>query len=271
MLLPLAVAGALVLVLVAGKKQKKAPPAPPRRTLAELGRFAAPPAAPPSVICPEPVPVYASVFGWQSRIPSGRYELPPGSYPAAHRTPFPAGSRFECSPVSRVMKREAPAPGFTEQWIDEFGRAYGGRTPSLGETLKAGADLSGVPGLEEIAEMINAYGGVFGEIAKSPLWDIAITGAYLVPGGGPFVSAGMRMAIELGRGASLEDASLAAAREALPPGPARAAFDAGMAAMKGEDLSGAGLGAVRVAVAAELGSEGAAGFDAAAAAYERRN
>jgi hypothetical protein len=174
-------------------------------------------------------------------------------YPAAHALPFRASSPWRSSPVG-TQNRLSPKGIF----VDEFGRAWGGGTPSLMETLGAGAQISGVPGLVELADTLNALGGLWGQLASSPLWDIYISGAYYMPGGGPLVSAGMRMAVELGRGASLEDASIASAREALPPGPARSAFDVAVGA---RDLDSVGREELRKYVSEELGPAGVVAYD----------
>lgn len=84
------------------------------------------------------------------------------------------------------------------------------------------------------------------QITKSPVWNIAATGASFIPGVGSAVSSGMAAAAALGRGESARDIALAAAKNALPGGPvAKAAFDVAVGAARGQRLDHAALSAVR--------------------------
>lgn len=101
-------------------------------------------------------------------------------------------------------------------------------------------------------------------VTKSPIWNIAQTGASFIPGVGQAVSSGMAAAAALGRGESAKDIALAAARGAVPGGPAaQAAFDVAVGAIKGQRLDRAALAAVREQVPG--GELGRAAFDAGVA------
>jgi len=101
-------------------------------------------------------------------------------------------------------------------------------------------------------------------ITNNPLWDIAKTGISFIPGVGTAVSAGMAGAAALGRGESLANIGLAAARGALPGGAVtQAAFDAAIGLAKGRNVTDAILQAARSQVPG--GEVGKAAFDAATA------
>lgn len=68
-----------------------------------------------------------------------------------------------------------------------------------------------------------------GELARNPVWDAARSAASFVPGWGTAISEGMALAGAWGKGLSIHDAALEAARAALPGGPAvQMAFDVGV-------------------------------------------
>lgn len=104
-------------------------------------------------------------------------------------------------------------------------------------------------------------------VTKNPLWNIAKTGASFIPGVGTAVSAGMASAAAFGRGESLKNIGLAAARNAVPPGPARAAVDIAVGAIKGHGLSAKHLRAVRSSLPGGAAARGA--FDAAVALHTK--
>lgn len=104
-------------------------------------------------------------------------------------------------------------------------------------------------------------------ITDNPLWDMAQTGASFIPGIGSAVSAGMASAAAIGKGKSLADVGLAAARGALPGGAmTQAAFDIGVGALKGKRLDKVALGAIRRQLPGGPMAKGA--FDAAIATIE---
>lgn len=83
-------------------------------------------------------------------------------------------------------------------------------------------------------------------ITNNPAWNIAATGVSFIPGVGQGVSAGMAAAAAAGRGESLRDIGLAAAKNALPGGPvAAAAFDVALGVAKGQKLDQIALNTVR--------------------------
>jgi hypothetical protein len=107
-----------------------------------------------------------------------------------------------------------------------------------------------------------ALGGVVKTITNNPLWKIAQTGVSFIPGLGQAVSAGMASAAALGRGESLTDIGLAAARGALP-GPAQIAMDIAIGALKHQNLGELALREVREQLPGGDVAKGA--FDAAIA------
>jgi len=90
-------------------------------------------------------------------------------------------------------------------------------------------------------------GHAFTDVTSSPLWKIAAGAAFFVPGIGPAISAGMMVASVIGKAASVKDAIIGTAREALPGGEAaQAGFDIGVGvAVHGEGMDEAALNAVR--------------------------
>lgn len=140
-----------------------------------------------------------------------------------------AGDKYSFArfPVAKWIDSATFADG-ASGWVDEWGRAYSG-PPSPFWT--------------------------------SPLWDVAKTASYAIPGIGPAVSGGLAGLQALGQGASLGNATLAAARGALPPGPQRVAFDMGVGAIAGEPPTADQLNVAREAVRSELGPGEAIAFD----------
>ena len=99
-------------------------------------------------------------------------------------------------------------------------------------------------------------------ITNNPLWKIAQTGMSFIPGIGTAVSAGMASAAAIGRGESLKDIGLAAARGALPA-PAQVAMDVAIGALKHQNLGAMALREVRSQLPGGDIAKGA--FDAAIA------
>ncbi|HMG13313.1 MAG TPA: hypothetical protein VK571_09065 [Gemmatimonadaceae bacterium] len=102
--------------------------------------------------------------------------------------------------------------------------------------------------------------GAVGSITNNPLFKIAQTGIAFIPGLGQGVSAGMASAAAFGRGDSLKDMGLAAARGALP-GPAQIAMDIAIGAIKHQNLGALGLRELRAQLPGGELAKGA--FDAA--------
>jgi nucleoid-associated protein YgaU len=83
-------------------------------------------------------------------------------------------------------------------------------------------------------------------VTDNPIWDIAQTGISFIPGVGTAVSAGMASAAAIGRGASLADVGLAAAKGSLPGGPiTAAALDMAVGAIQGHNLGDTALKTLR--------------------------
>jgi hypothetical protein len=83
-------------------------------------------------------------------------------------------------------------------------------------------------------------------VTNNLLWNIVATGASLIPGLGTAVRAGMVGGFAaLGRGMSLKDAAIAAARQSLPGRPVAAAFDIVMGLAHGRRIDAAALDAAR--------------------------
>ncbi len=72
-------------------------------------------------------------------------------------------------------------------------------------------------------------------ITDNPIWKIAETGAAFIPGIGQAVSAGMASAAAIGRGASLKDIALSAARGSLPA-EAQVGLDVAVGAIHGHGI-----------------------------------
>lgn len=92
--------------------------------------------------------------------------------------------------------------------FDEYGRGYPG-------TYGGGSTFNVLGTLAQLAGMVLPF----------------------IPGIGTGASIALGFVVALGRGASVQDAAIAGARNALPPGPARMAFDAGVGvAIQGKPL-----------------------------------
>ena len=118
------------------------------------------------------------------------------------------------------------------------------------------------PIVSTVTAPVRAAASGVGSVAKAlgPVWDIAATGASFIPGVGTAVSAGMAAASAVGRGESLRDIGLSAARGAVPGGPAaKAAFDVAVGMAKGKRIDRAAVDAARKAVPG--GALGRAAFD----------
>lgn len=88
--------------------------------------------------------------------------------------------------------------------------------------------------------------GALHAVTNNPVWDIVATGASFIPGIGSAVSAGMATAAAVGRGLSLKDAAILAAKNALPGGPlAAAAIDVAIGVAQGHKIDEIALSVVR--------------------------
>lgn len=145
-------------------------------------------------------------------------------------------------------------------------RAAKGVAKGVGGAAKGVA--KGVGGAAKgVAKVASTVARPVGELSKSPLWNIAQTGVSFIPGVGQGVSAGMAAAAALGRGQSVRDIALQAARGAIPGGPvAQAAFDVAVGAVRGQRIDRAALGAVREQLPG--GEAARAAFDAGVALAE---
>jgi nucleoid-associated protein YgaU len=155
--------------------------------------------------------------------------------------------------------------------------------------MKGIADYAEAPtrwGAETVKAVANAgYAVASGESLKSaaqklqrgvanittdPSWKIMQTGAAVIPGVGAPVSAGMAAAAAIGRGESVRDVALSAARNAAPGGPvAKAAFDVAIGIAKGQQLTEAARVAARNALPG--GAPARFAFDLGVAAAKRQN
>jgi peptidoglycan hydrolase-like protein with peptidoglycan-binding domain len=121
-----------------------------------------------------------------------------------------------------------------------------------------------IPGVSQAYDLAK---GVAGAVTQIPGFDMLRTGVSFIPGVGQAVSGALSAAAAFGQGKSLKDAALAAAKGAIPGGPAvQAAFDIAHGAIDGQNLVGAALGAVRDQVPG--GELGRAAFDAGRAIAE---
>lgn len=108
-------------------------------------------------------------------------------------------------------------PSGRRYWGDAYGRelppgSHGSTSGgSWGDFIERAGHI-GDAAIEKLDDLRSAIG----DVTNSPLWDLAQGAAWYIPGIGPAVSAGMAVAAALGRGESLEDLALAAARGALP-------------------------------------------------------
>ncbi len=105
-------------------------------------------------------------------------------------------------------------------------------------------------------------------LTNNPIWDIVKTGASFIPGIGSAVSAGMASAAAFGRGESLADIGLAAARGALPAA-AQVGLDIALGAMKKHGLGALALQALRHTLPPEAGEAAKGAFDAAVAIHTK--
>lgn len=136
------------------------------------------------------------------------------------------------------------------------------------QDLKNGVAHSGGGGLSPSA-IAHAFHALVNGITSSPLWNVLQTGASLVPGIGTAVSVGMGMAYAYGHDLSLKDAALAAARDALPGGPAaKAGFDMAVGIASGDTVTDAAIAAARNQVPAGPARDA---FDAGVAAAKGKN
>jgi hypothetical protein len=135
--------------------------------------------------------------------------------------------------------------------VDAFGRRYppgdyDWSTPwlsQLAHNLENGIDYA-IEGLGKAYQELETFRQVFGAFTNSPIWQNLQTGFAYIPGWGSAVSAGMAMAASYGRGESLADMGLAAARGAIPSA-AQPAFDVAVAIARGSDLDDAAITALR--------------------------
>jgi hypothetical protein len=138
--------------------------------------------------------------------------------------------------------------GDAEGWFDDVVSAVSSvvTAPVTAVTAVARGDLKGAAGA------LLSPAKAAAQLAKTlgPVWDIAATGASFIPGVGTAVSAGMAGAAALGRGESLRDVALSAARGAVPGGPlGQAAFDVAVGMAKGgKRLDKVALDAARATV-----------------------
>lgn len=153
---------------------------------------------------------------------------------------------------------------------DEEEQAYGydGDTGWFGSSIVKSVGKAAKGAFKVAKKGVNTVTSPVRHIAKAvtgnPLWNIAQTGVSFIPGVGQGVSAGMAAASKIGRGASLADIGLAAARGAIPGGPAaQAAFDIAHGALRGHGLSASAMRALRAQVPG--GAAGRGAFDAAVA------
>lgn len=116
------------------------------------------------------------------------------------------------------------------------------------ESLKAGAAEMFAPGVSVLKK-------------ASPVLNVAAGLASFVPGIGTLAASGLQVAAALGRGASVGDLALAAARGAIPGGAiAKVAFDAAVGIATHQPITGIALGEIRNQIPG--GDIGKAAFDA---------
>lgn len=119
-------------------------------------------------------------------------------------------------------------------------------------------------------KVVGAHKDALRVALNNPVAQVAAMAASYVPGIGTGAASAIGALAAIGRGASLQDAALAAARASLPGQPASgAAFDlASGVLLKGQRLDAAGLAALREALPG--GPAAQVGFDAALAAWRGR-
>ncbi len=129
----------------------------------------------------------------------------------------------------------------------------------LGDVLKPVGSV-----LDTVGKPLTSVLQPIGKVLDNPLFDMARTGVSFIPGVGTAVSAGLGALAAAGRGASLSDMALEAAKSAIPGGPAvKAAVDIGLGAMQGRNVSDQVLEQVRSQLPG--GELAKAAFDAATA------
>lgn len=163
------------------------------------------------------------------------------------------------------MRRVSTAE-YVDEWSGEsdtgwFGSSIAKKVGKAAKGVAKGAVSAGKTVVKAHESVAKAAVKPLSPLMRSPVWNIAQTGASFIPGVGQAVSGGMAAAAALGRGESLKDAALKSARAAIPGGPvAQAAFDIAVGAAKGQRLDDAALAAVREQVPG--GELGRAAFDA---------
>lgn len=139
-----------------------------------------------------------------------------------------AGDRWSSGLIAPARRRNG-----TLYWSDPWGRewplgtygsAHTGWSGYIGEMAR-GIGKGAAFAAKSIGPAIATWGTSAAQITQSPLWDVAQTGAWFLPGIGPEVSGAMAITAAIGRGEAIEDALYAGARELMPPG-ARSAWDA---------------------------------------------
>jgi hypothetical protein len=141
---------------------------------------------------------------------------------------------------------------------------FGWLKKAINTTLHAPSNLAKAVA-HEVGKVAPDAGKFFKDITQSPYWKIAAGAAVLIPGAGIAVSAGMAAATAVGKAASVKDALLGAAREAIPGGAGKAGFDAANGILlQGKPINEAAMNMVRSQLV-QAHPEAAVGFDAAAA------
>jgi nucleoid-associated protein YgaU len=151
--------------------------------------------------------------------------------------------------IAAMTAGEGEAAGF----FDDIGKAFS----SVADVVTKPLEVITKPVMDVVKPIANV-------ITNNPIFDIVKTGVSFIPGVGTAVSSGMSALAAIGRGQSLKDIALEAAKGALPGGAVtRAALDIGLGAIQGKNLGDLALQTLRKQVPG--GELGKAAFDAGAA------
>lgn len=141
-----------------------------------------------------------------------------------------------------------------DHMVDNYGRQVRGESSSFSQVAKAASY-----GAHELGHAAASAVQLGGKLAPF---------AAMIPGVGTAVAAGLATAAALGRGESLKDAALSAARNAVPGGElGQLAFDTAVGLAQGKRLDKAALGAMR----RQMSPVARAAFDAGLRAVQHKN
>jgi len=190
----------------------------------------------------------------------------PTGYPARTGENFHLVNQADARVASHIGQYEAEHPSFLKSALKTLASpvtALGGLANDIAQGKNVLESLK-----SRTTEAISPAMAVLKPL--SPALNVAAGLASFVPGLGTLASSALSVAAALGRGASVGDLALEAARGALPGGPiTKVAFDVAVGVAKGESPTGIALAQIRNQIPG--GDVGKAAFDAGlAVAYHAK-